>query len=257
MKNTQLARVRRARKLARELTRGYPEAHCELDFTTPLELLVATVLSAQCTDVRVNQVTPALFDAYPNALAYANADINHLQEMIRPTGFFKAKAAHLVGLGQLLISDYEGEVPEAIEDLVRLPGVGRKTAHVVRGNAFGYPSITVDTHFGRLVRRFGLTDSMDPVKVEHEIAAMLPKKEWTLFGHRIIFHGRRICHSRKPACGICYLAPLCPSNGEGETNPAKAMGMIKASEDEREHLLSLWEQLNPPESTQHTKSPEQ
>lgn len=234
---TPLALKRRARRINRMLAEGYPDAHCELDFSNPLELTVATVLSAQCTDVRVNQVTPALFATYPTAEAYATANELELQEIIRPTGFYKAKAAHLIGLGRMLVSDYGGEVPTALEDLVRLPGVGRKTAHVVRGNAFGIPGLTVDTHFGRLVRRLGLTSQEDPVKVEHDIAELIEKKEWTMFSHRIIFHGRRVCHSRKPACGACFLAKQCPSFGLGPVDPALASELVTGPE--REHLLDM------------------
>lgn len=239
MKQTQLARVRRGRKLNRQLAEGYPDAYCELDFTTPLELLIATVLSAQCTDVRVNSVTPTLFQHYPTAAAYANANIEELQETIRPTGFYKAKAQHLIGIGQILMADYDGEVPTDLDALVRLPGVGRKTAHVVRGNAFDIPGLTVDTHFGRLVRRFALTDSEDPVVVERELAVIIPPADWTIFSHRIIFHGRRICHSRKPACAACYLAPMCPSSKTGEQDPIQALRMIKAEPAEKDHLVSL------------------
>ena len=232
-----LARTRRARRINRMLAQGHPDAHCELDFRNPLELLVATVLSAQCTDVRVNQVTPALFAAYPSAAHYADADPVVLQEMIRPTGFFKAKAGHLIGLGQRLVSDYGGEVPQSLEELVTLPGVGRKTANVVRGDAFGIPGITVDTHFGRLMTRFGLTESTDPVVVEKEMCEQIPKKEWTLFSHRVIFHGRRVCHSRKPACGACFLRQVCPSDGIGEMDPIKAEKLIKS--DRAEQLIAL------------------
>ncbi|MCS4492097.1 endonuclease III [Corynebacterium sp. ES2794-CONJ1] len=239
MKTTPLAKKRRARALHRELARGYPDAYCELDFDTPLELLIATVLSAQCTDKRVNAVTPALFRRYPHAIDYAQAAEVELQEIIRPTGFYTVKARHLKEIGQVLVSEFEGEVPRDLADLVTLPGVGRKTAHVVRGNAFGLPGLTVDTHFGRLVRRFKLTAETRPEKVEAEIAGYIPEPEWTLFSHRIIFHGRRICHSRRPACGACYLIKLCPSSGEGEMNPAVAEDLVKAIPSEKEHLLAL------------------
>jgi len=227
---TALALTRRARRTNRELAVLYPHAHCELDFTTPLELAVATILSAQCTDKRVNEVTPALFRAYPTARDYATADRAALEEQIRPTGFFRNKAASLIGLGAALEDRYGGQVPSRIEDLVTLPGIGRKTANVILGNAFGVPGLTVDTHFGRLVRRFGWTDETDPVKVETAVAELLPKREWTDFSHRVIFHGRRVCHSRKPACGACALASLCPSYGEGETDPVRAAKLVRAEE---------------------------
>jgi endonuclease-3 len=225
-----LALTRRARRTNRELAALYPHAHCELDFTTPLELVVATVLSAQCTDKRVNEVTPALFRRYRVAADYAGADRTELEDLIRPTGFFRNKATSLMGLGAALVERYNGEVPARLEDLVALPGIGRKTANVVLGNAFGVPGLTVDTHFGRLVRRFGWTDETDPVKVEHAVAELLPKAEWTMFSHRVIFHGRRVCHARKPACGACGIAALCPAYGEGEIDPAKAQALVRAEE---------------------------
>ena len=224
---TRLALVRRARRTARELAVLHPDAHCELDFTTPLELAVATVLSAQCTDRRVNEVTPALFARYPTAADYAAADRAELEALIRPTGFFRNKAASLQGLGAALVERHGGEVPGRLEDLVALPGIGRKTANVVLGDAFGIPGITVDTHLGRLVRRFGWTAEMDPVKVEHAVAALVPRREWTMFSHRTIFHGRRVCHARKPACGACGLARWCPSYGTGPTDPEVAAALVK------------------------------
>lgn len=222
-----LALVRRARRINRELAEVYPYAHPELDFRNPFELLVATVLSAQTTDLRVNQTTPALFAAYPTPEDMAAANPEEMEELIRPTGFFRAKTKSLLGLSAALRDDFGGEVPGRLEDLVKLPGVGRKTANVVLGNAFGVPGITVDTHFGRLVRRWKWTDEEDPVKVEAVIADIFPKSEWTMLSHRVIFHGRRICHSRKPACGACPIAPLCPSYGEGETDPEKARKLLK------------------------------
>lgn len=222
-----LALVRRARRINRELAEVYPYAHPELDFRNPFELLVATVLSAQTTDLRVNQTTPALFAAYPTPEDMAAAVPEEMEELIRPTGFFRAKTKSLLGLSAALRDDFGGEVPGRLEDLVKLPGVGRKTANVVLGNAFGVPGITVDTHFGRLVRRWKWTDEEDPVKVEAVIADIFPKSEWTMLSHRVIFHGRRICHSRKPACGACPIAPLCPSYGEGETDPEKAAKLLK------------------------------
>ncbi|MEU5800164.1 endonuclease III [Streptomyces sp. NPDC047804] len=222
-----LAMVRRARRINRELAEVYPYAHPELDFRNPFELLVATVLSAQTTDLRVNQTTPALFAAYPTPEDMAAAVPEKLEEIIRPTGFFRAKARSLIGLSAALRDDFGGEVPGRLADLVKLPGVGRKTANVVLGNAFGVPGITVDTHFGRLVRRWKWTEQEDPEKVEAEIAAIFPKSEWTMLSHRVVFHGRRICHSRKPACGACPIAGLCPAYGEGETDPEKAKKLLK------------------------------
>ncbi|MFL0178792.1 MULTISPECIES: endonuclease III [unclassified Mycobacterium] len=221
----------------RTLAQAFPDAHCELDFTTPLELAVATVLSAQCTDVRVNLTTPALFARYPTALDYAQADRTELEELIRPTGFYRNKASSLINLGQMLVERFDGELPDTMEELVRLPGVGRKTANVILGNAFGVPGITVDTHFGRLVRRWAWTSEEDPVKVEHAVGELIERKEWTLLSHRVIFHGRRVCHSRKPACGVCVLAKDCPSFGIGPTAPMEAAALVKGPETE--HLLAL------------------
>jgi len=225
---TPLARTRRARRIDKILAETYPDAHCELDFSTPLELSVATILSAQSTDAGVNKVTPALFAKYPTAADYAAADRAELEEMIHSTGFFRAKTNSLIGLGQALVERYDGEVPPRLRDLVTLPGIGRKTANVILGNAFGIPGITVDTHFGRLARRFGWTEETDPVKVEHAVGAMFPKRDWTMLSHRLIFHGRRMCHARKPACGVCPVARLCPAYGEGELDPVKAAKLVKS-----------------------------
>ncbi|GAA1699333.1 endonuclease III [Fodinicola feengrottensis] len=205
----------------------HPDAHCELDFRSPLELAVATILSAQCTDKRVNETTPALFQRYRSAADYAGADRIELEEMIRSTGFYRNKTSSLIKLGQMLVEKYDGEVPGRLEDLVTLPGIGRKTANVVLGNAFDVPGITVDTHFGRLVRRFGWTAEEDPVKVEFIVGDLIPKKDWTMLSHRVIFHGRRVCHARKPACGACTLASLCPSYGTGPTDYADAVKLLK------------------------------
>lgn len=224
---TPLALTRRARRMARVLTQRYPDAHCELDFTTPLELLVATVLSAQTTDVSVNRVTPALFARYPDAAALAGADRTQLEELIRPTGFFRAKSETLTRLGAALVERFDGQVPGRLDDLVTLPGVGRKTANVVLGNAFGVPGITVDTHVGRLVRRFGWTSQTDPVKVEHAIGDLIPRRDWTQLSHVLIFHGRRTCHARRPACGACPVSRWCPSYGIGETDPQAAARLVK------------------------------
>jgi len=221
----------------RRLKEAFPHVYCELDFTTPLELTVATILSAQCTDVRVNQVTPALFARYRDARDYAEADRAELEEYIRTTGFYRNKANSIIGLGQALLERYDGEVPNKLKDLVTLPGIGRKTANVVLGNAFGVPGITVDTHFGRLVRRWQWTEETDPVKVEHAVGALIERKEWTDLSHRVIFHGRRVCHARKPACGVCVLAKDCPSYGTGPTDKVAAAALVKGPETE--HLLEL------------------
>jgi endonuclease-3 len=222
------ALVRRARRINRELALLYPDAHTELNFSTPLELLVATILSAQTTDKQVNLVTPTLFARYPTAADYAAADRDELEKVLRPTGYYHAKANSLIGLGQALCDRFSGEVPPRLRDLVTLPGVGRKTANVVLGNAFGIPGITVDTHFGRLARRFGWTVSTDPVKVEAEVGALIPRRDWTDLSQRMIWHGRRVCHARRPACGACPLARLCPSFGEGPTDPVIAAKLVKS-----------------------------
>ena len=219
--------VRRARKMHRVLAETYPDAHCELDFDTPFELLVVTVLSAQTTDRRVNAVRPTLFAAYPDATAMAQADRATLEGIVGPLGFFRAKTESLLKLSAALVEHFDGEVPPRLADLVTLPGVGRKTANVVLGNAFDVPGITVDTHFGRLVRRFGWTEETDPVKVEHAIGALFPKKDWTMLSHRLIWHGRRRCHARNPACGACPVARWCPAYGEGPTEPAIAEKLVK------------------------------
>ncbi len=225
---TALGRTRRARRMARELAAIHPDAHCELDFTNAFELLVATVLSAQTTDKMVNKVTPALFARYPDAVSLAGANRADVEEILKPTGFFRAKTNSVLGLSQALVERFDGEVPGKLADLVTLPGVGRKTANVVLGNAFGVPGLTVDTHFGRLVRRFGWTEEGDPVKVETEIAELVPKKEWTDFSHRVIFHGRRVCHAKKAACGACGLARWCPSYGIGPIDPEVAVKLVKS-----------------------------
>ena len=222
-----IALVRRARTVNRALAATYPTAHCELDFRSPLELLVATILSAQSTDKRVNLVTPLVFARYPDAAAYAAADRAELEAMITSTGFFRAKTESLIKLGAALTEKFGGEVPNTLAEMVTLPGVGRKTANVVLGNAFGVPGITVDTHFGRLSRRFGWTVETDPVKVEAEVGALFPPKDWTQLCHNVIWHGRRRCHARNPACGACPVARWCPAYGEGETDPVKAAKLVR------------------------------
>ena len=222
-----------ARAIYRILTKTYPDIRCELDFTNPLELIVATVLSAQCTDKRVNTVTPALFKKYKNVKAFAKADIHDIENLIFSTGFYHSKARHVKGLAVKILTEFQGEVPSTLEELITLPGVGRKTANVVLGHAFDIPGITVDTHFGRLSRRFGWTSEKDPVKVEHIVGALIPQAEWTNLSQRMIWHGRRICHSRKPACGVCPVAKVCPSVGIGEMNVEKAQLLLKTDKDFR------------------------
>ena len=221
----------------RVLAQAFPDAHCELDFTTPLELTVATILSAQSTDKRVNLTTPALFKRYRSALDYAQADRAELENLIRPTGFFRNKTASLIRVGQVLVERFDGEVPSTMDELVTLPGVGRKTANVILGNAFDIPGITVDTHFARLVHRWRWTALKDPVKIEHAVGELIERKEWTMLSHRVIFHGRRVCHSRKPACGVCVVAKDCPSFGLGPTEPLLAAPLVRGPETE--HLLAL------------------
>ena len=235
---TDLGRTRRARRMLRTLETAFPHVYCELDFRDPLELSVATILSAQCTDKRVNEVTPALFRRYRTAADYAASDREELEELIRPTGFYRNKARSIQGLGAALVDRYDGEVPQRLEDLVTLPGFGRKTANVVLGNAFGVPGITVDTHFMRLVARWKWTGATDPVRIERDVAELLPRATWTDASHRIIFHGRRVCHARTAACGACVLAPDCPSAGEvGPLDPVAAARLVAGPE--RDHLLEL------------------
>ena len=228
-----VAKKKRAQAIYRILSKSYPDVHCELDFKNPLQLLIATVLSAQCTDKRVNAVTPALFKRYKNVKDFAGADLRELQQIIKSTGFFRAKAKNIKGLSLAIVERHGGKVPNSLDELVKLPGVGRKTANVVLGHAFDTPGITVDTHFGRLSRRFGWTKETDPVTVEFEVMELIPRKEWTNLSQRMIWHGRRVCHSRKPACGACPLQKLCPSFGIGEMDPVKAKSMVKSADDFR------------------------
>lgn len=201
----------RAPEVNRRLAQEYPNARCALDYESPLQLLIATVLSAQCTDERVNSVTPELFARYPEAADYAAAQRSDLESILRPLGFQRAKAGHLLGIGEKLVADFEGQVPRTVKELTSLPGVGRKTALVVLGNAFGVPGLTVDTHFGRLMQRLGLTGEKTPVKIERDIAKLVPEEEWTMFSHRVIFHGRQVCHARTPECDACVLWDMCPA----------------------------------------------
>ena len=201
----------RAPEVNRRLAQEYPDARCALDYDSPLQLLIATVLSAQCTDERVNSVTPELFARYPEAADYAAAQRSDLESILRPLGFQRAKAGHLLGIGEKLVADFQGQVPRTVKELTSLPGVGRKTALVVLGNAFGIPGLTVDTHFSRLMQRLGLTGEKTPVKIERDIAQLVPEEEWTMFSHRVIFHGRQVCHARTPECEACVLRDMCPA----------------------------------------------
>jgi endonuclease-3 len=233
MRESIAAKKKRASAIYRVLSKSYPDVKCELDFDSPLQLLIATVLSAQCTDKRVNSVTPALFRRYRNVEDFASAKTSELEKIIRSTGFFRAKARSIKGLSQRVVKEYGGEVPDNLADLITLPGVGRKTANVVLGHAFNTPGLTVDTHFGRLVRRFGWSKELDPVKVEFAIMELIPEKEWTNLSQRLIWHGRRVCHSRKPACGACPLDKLCPSYGIGEMDIKRARSLVKSDKDFR------------------------
>ena len=223
----------KAKAIYRQLTKSYPNVRCELDYNSAFQLLVATVLSAQCTDKRVNQTTPALFKKYPNPKKMAKADLKDIQRLVKSTGFFRAKAKNIKGLSNIIVEQFDSNVPSNLEDLITLPGVGRKTANVVLGHAFGVPGITVDTHFGRLSRRFGWSKQNDPVKVEFDVGELIAEKEWTNLSQRMIWHGRRVCHARKPACGACPLAKLCPSYGIGEIDPIKAKRLVKVEADFR------------------------
>ncbi|MEN9923540.1 MAG: hypothetical protein RIS09_1054 [Actinomycetota bacterium] len=216
-----------SKAILRILKKHYPDARCELDFDSPLELLVATILSAQCTDKRVNQVTKTLFKKYRTVDAYANANVKDIEAIIQPTGFYRNKAKSIHAMANTVRDKFDGKIPQTLDELVTLPGVGRKTANVVLGNAFDTPGLTVDTHFGRLVRRFGWTKETDPVKVEFAVMDIFPKKDWTYLSHVLIWHGRRYCHARKPACGVCPIAKYCPSFGEGPTDKEVAQKLVK------------------------------
>jgi endonuclease-3 len=213
--------------MARELALIHPDAHCELDFTTPLELAVATILSAQSTDRTVNEVTPNVFAKYRTAADYAGADRDEMEAMLKPTGFFRNKTDSLIKLGQALVERYDRKLPAKMADLDSLPGIGRKTANVILGNAFDIPGITVDTHFARLVGRWQWTAEIDPEKIETAVGKMIERRDWTMLSHRVIFHGRRVCHARKPACGACALARDCPAFGTGPTDPVAAAKLVK------------------------------
>ncbi|MGI8578388.1 MAG: endonuclease III [Nocardioidaceae bacterium] len=221
------ALVRRARRINRVLAQTYPHARSELDFASAWQLLIVTVLSAQTTDKRVNSVSPTLFARYPGPAELAAARGEDVEQLIAPTGFFRAKTAAITKLAAAVLERFAGEVPNRLDELVTLPGVGRKTANVVLGNAFGVPGITVDTHFGRLARRFGWSAKTDPVRVEQEVGGLFPNRDWTMLSHHLIWHGRRCCHARRPACGACPVASLCPSYGEGPTDPVVAAKLLR------------------------------
>ena len=231
MRESAAAKKKRAQAIYRILSKTYPNVRCELNFKTPLQLLIATVLSAQCTDKRVNMVTPGLFKRYKTADDFAGANLRELQSLIKSTGFYRAKAKNIKGLAQVIVKEHGGKVPQSQDELVKLPGVGRKTANVLLGHAFDIPGITVDTHFGRLSRRFEWTTETDPVKVEFAIMDLFPQKEWTNLSQRMIWHGRRRCFARNPACGACPLSELCPSFGVGDTDTKKALAMVKGEAD--------------------------
>jgi endonuclease-3 len=204
---------RQADVVLERLLAEYPDAHCELDFRSPLELLVATILSAQCTDKRVNLVTPALFAAYPTVEDLAAAPVEEVETLVRSTGFFRSKAKNIVAMAQAVVAEHDGAIPPDMEQLVQLPGVGRKTANVILGNAFGINAgVTVDTHVGRLAIRLGLTRETDPVKVEQALMPLFPREQWAMLSHLLIFHGRRVCEARRPRCEACVLDDVCPSS---------------------------------------------
>ena len=203
----------RADLIYKRLNKEYPDAHCELDHGNPLQLLMATILSAQCTDKRVNLVTPALFRKYPDANALADANPEEVEDLIRSTGFFRNKTKSLLGMAKAVVERHRGEIPAKMEDLTKLPGVGRKTANVILGNAFGInEGVVVDTHVGRLSLRLGLTRETNPVKVELRLMKLFPRKVWAKLSHLLIFHGRRVCLARAPKCGMCVLSDICPSS---------------------------------------------
>jgi endonuclease-3 len=211
--NAAIDPMKLAQQVRKALAKLYPDAHCALRHEGPLQLLIATILSAQCTDVRVNLVTPALFARFRTAKDFAVADIKELEKMIQSTGFFRNKSKNIKACCKTIVEKHGGEVPGNLEALVVLPGIGRKTANVVLGNAFDVPGITVDTHVNRLSQRLGLTKKDDPVKIELDLMELIPKKEWTDFSHRMIFHGRQVCFARKPACSQCAMQSFCPKIG--------------------------------------------
>ncbi|SDL79659.1 endonuclease III [Tessaracoccus oleiagri] len=216
-----------ATAIAEALAAAYPEAECELDFRSPFELLLATVLSAQSTDRRVNSVTPELFRRWPTPEALAGADPDEVATIIKPVGFFRNKTAAIIGIARAVVDEFDGEVPGSLDELVTLPGVGRKTANVVLGNAFGVPGVTPDTHLIRLTNRFGWVASTKPDVVEQAVMALFPPERWTQLSHEIIWHGRRVCHAKRPACAACVIRDLCPSRDIGEQDPVVAATLIR------------------------------
>jgi endonuclease-3 len=211
-RESRVGRRRRTAEILARLRQEYPDSACALRHQDALQLTVATILSAQCTDKRVNMVTPALFERFPTATDYAAASLEEIEEMIRSTGFYRNKAKSLKGLGQALVDDHDGEVPRSMTELVKLPGVGRKTANVVLGNAFGIEEgVVVDTHVGRISRLLYLTENKDAVRAEHDLMELVPEGDWTIWSHLLIDHGRKVCIARRPRCGDCVLADLCPS----------------------------------------------
>jgi endonuclease III len=223
------AKKARARKILSRLARTYPDARTELHFTTPLDLLVATILSAQCTDERVNAVTAQLFPRYRRAQDWADVPLPVLEREIHSTGFFRAKARSIVGMARGLVERHGGEVPRTLEALVALPGVGRKTANVVLGNAFGIPALAVDTHVFRVSQRLGLARGDDPEEIHDQLCLVLPKPGWTQASHLLILHGRRACFARNPACPICPVEPLCPWSGKTEPGKSKVAKPAKVA----------------------------
>lgn len=223
----------RTRRLIRELARLYPDAECSLNFETPVQLLVATILSAQCTDARVNMVTPELFRRFPDAAAMASANSNEIQTLIKSTGFYQNKTRSILACSQALVEKYGGKVPQKMEELVQLGGVGRKTANVILGNAFGIPGLPVDTHVSRLSKRLGLTTNNQATNIERDLCTVIPKKEWTLFSLRLIYHGRQVCHARKPRCQSCALVSLCPrvgvDTGQKEVTEMNSVPLLSSS----------------------------
>ena len=214
MTRKSLSKKQRAREILSSLKLLYPDAICSLNYSTPVQLLVATILSAQCTDERVNQVTPALFSRFPDALSLANADLTELETLVRSTGFYRNKSKNIQAACRMIVTEFDSQVPKQMEDLLRLPGVARKTANVVLAHAYGINAgVTVDTHVKRLSHRLGLTEHTDPIRIELDLISLLPQPDWENWSIRLVYHGRAVCRARSPACNVCQLAELCPSAG--------------------------------------------